>query len=233
LIDNPDHDPWSIRQSAVYQQYDSSKEKMVFVLITPSQSVKTGLEKAVDISVNGSKRLDAFELHRIIIGTLHDNWRMYIRSLERVLVNQVCTLTTISSHMLINGKSDHVILSKVQSETERQSPLADSAVKFLERQRLKVLEDKILNLMTIFESLYSTLSALQRQCRKQCRQVLCVDCRCSGIVEELDEQMRDVEMNLKKAEVLHKRAQGTARLVCSVVPLSNCGTDVSIAFGFT
>lgn len=122
--------------------------------------------------------------------------------------------------MLIIGQSDQVILSKVQSENERQSPLADSAVKFLDRQRLKVLEDKILDLVTIFESLYNTLSVLQQQSRKQCRQTLCVDCRCPAIIEALDEQMGDVEMNLKRAEVLHRRAQGTSRLVCVTMPLS-------------
>lgn len=62
---------------------------MVFILITPSQPVRIGLGKAVDSSVRRNTRLDAFELHQIILATLHDNWRMYIRSLERILVAQV------------------------------------------------------------------------------------------------------------------------------------------------
>ena len=96
---------------------------------------------------------------------------------------------------------------------ERGSSLAESAVKFLDRQRLKLLEDKILDLMTIFEGLYNTLSGLQQQCRSHCTQALCRDCTCFSIISELEEQMHDVQINLKKVDILHKRAQGTSQLV--------------------
>lgn len=76
-----------------------------------------------------------------------------------------------------------------------------------------MIEDKVLDLVIIFESLYNTLSKLQRQCQSHCLDDLCVDCSCAMTIEELEEQMHEVQVNLKKADILHKRAQGTAQLV--------------------
>jgi hypothetical protein len=76
-----------------------------------------------------------------------------------------------------------------------------------------MIEDKVLDLVIIFESLYNTLSKLQRQCRSHCLGIHCVNCICSSTIEELEEQMHEAQVNLKKADVLHKRAQGTAQLV--------------------
>lgn len=79
-----------------------------------------------------------------------------------------------------------------------------------------MIEDKVLDLVIIFESLYNTLSKLQRQCRSHCLGIYCVNCICSSTIEELEEQMHEAQVNLKKADVLHKRAQGTAQLVSLV-----------------
>jgi hypothetical protein len=104
-------------------------------------------------------------------------------------------------------------LARVQNETEKLSPLTDFAVNFIDRQRLKMIEDKVLDLVIIFESLYNTLSKLRRQCEVHCMGDACVGCACWSTIEELEEQMHEAQVNLKKADVLHKRAQGTAQLV--------------------
>lgn len=104
-------------------------------------------------------------------------------------------------------------LTQVKSETEHLSPLRDFPVNFIDRQRLKKIEDKILDLTVLFESLYHTLSELQRQCRSHCVIEVCQNCNCPMIIDEFGEQMHEAQVNLKKVEVLHKRAQGTAHLV--------------------
>jgi hypothetical protein len=76
-----------------------------------------------------------------------------------------------------------------------------------------VIEDKVLDLVIIFESLYNTLLKLQQQCRSHFLGSDCVGCVCSSIADELEEQMHEAQVNLKKANILHKRAQGTAQLV--------------------
>jgi hypothetical protein len=95
--------------------------------------------------------------------------------------------------------------------------LTDFEVNFVDRQRLKMIEDKVLDLVIIFESLYNTLSKLQRQCQSHCLGDRCMDCSCALTSEELEEQMHEVQVNLKKADILHKRAQGTAQLVSYIL----------------
>jgi hypothetical protein len=106
-----------------------------------------------------------------------------------------------------------VTLAEVQSETERLSPLTNFDINFIDRQRLKMTEDKILDLVIIFESLYNTLSKLHIQCRNHCLGDNCKDCNCASTLDELEDQMHDVQLNLKKADILYKRAQSTAKLV--------------------
>jgi hypothetical protein len=85
-----------------------------------------------------------------------------------------------------------------------------------------MIEDKVLDLVIIFESLYNTLSKLQRQCQRHCMGNRCVDCICANTAEEIEEQMHEAQVNLKKADVLHKRAQGTAQLVRDLKRLCSC-----------
>ena len=105
------------------------------------------------------------------------------------------------------------MLAEVRSGAEKISPLTNFPINFVDRQKLKMIEDKILNLVIIFESLYSTLSKLKHQCKSHCLEKHCMDCTCSSTIDEFEEQMHEAQVNLKKADVLHKRAQGTAQLV--------------------
>jgi len=119
-------------------------------------------------------------------------------------------------------KSDTVLLSKIQSTEDNPFPAArDTTLKFLDRQRLAHLEDNILDLITVLESFYSTLSSLKHQCSIHCMQNSCVDCRCDAIIEEFGMQMCDTEILKKKVEVLYKRSQATARLLSDLLEYDN------------
>lgn len=106
-----------------------------------------------------------------------------------------------------------MILAQVQKEDAKLSPLLDFNINFVDRQRLKMMEDKVLDLMIIFESLYNTLSMLQTQCQKHCLDPGCQDCTCQSTIEELEEQKHEAQVNLSKVRILQKRAQATAHLV--------------------
>lgn len=103
----------------------------------------------------------------------------------------------------------------MQNEAQRHPGLTDFAVSFVDRQRLKITEDKILDMVIIFESLCSTLSQLQRQCQARCLCNLC-DCKCSMVIDEFEEQKHEVQLNIKKTAILHKKAQATGQLVRSI-----------------
>jgi hypothetical protein len=217
MQDNPDYDPWSVRQTAVYQQYNSAHDRITFLLIAPSNEARANIEQEVLRFRGVRRRLNPYNLHLTLVATMHDNWRLYIRSLEHRLTKQVggllsCCVPAIKS-LTDPAQSNRVTLAQVQSDTERLSPLTDFAVNFVDRQRLKLTEDKILDLVIIFESLYNTISKLHLQCRNNCKGAECVDCNCATILEDFEDQMQDVQLNLKKVDVLYKRAQSTAKLV--------------------
>lgn len=119
-----------------------------------------------------------------------------------------------TSQLLTNRQqSDRVVLAQVQNEAAKLSPLTDFAVNFIDRQHLKMMEDKVLDLQIIFSSLEHTLTKLKEQCQKHCLGSSCQCCTCSSIIEEFDEQIQEVQVNLRKAKILHKRIEGTAQLV--------------------
>lgn len=223
MDENPDYDAWSIRQTTVYQKYHSDICKTTFVLIAPSDAAKAGLEAEVIASKERGSQPRPFVLHQALISVLKENWRLYIRELEHILKDQVSRAVLISSEVvLITQQSDRVTLAKIQSETERLSPLPELVVDFIDRQRIKRIEEKILNLMVIFDSLHDTLSQLQRQCRRHCLGPVCEDCRCHLAIEDFEEQINETRLNLKKTEVLHKRVQGIAQMVCFEVNRQTC-----------
>lgn len=86
---NPDYDPWSIRQTAVYQQYNSVKDRSMFLLISPADTSRRMLEDTVNANTSRRVRVNPFDLHRILLSTLHRNWRAYIRDLEVILQERV------------------------------------------------------------------------------------------------------------------------------------------------
>lgn len=106
------------------------------------------------------------------------------------------------------------------TETERLSPLTDININFIDRQRLKLLEDRVLDLQVIFDSSTNTVEHVRRQCTIYC-ETYCSSslkrCNCREVGQELDELLAELRMNQKKADVLHKRAQATAQLVSAEI----------------
>ena len=119
-------------------------------------------------------------------------------------------------------------MTPVRSEDIRWTPSTDISIKFIDRQRLKQTEDKILDLKIIFESLYNTLWKLQKQCQIHCVEARCKECTCSRTMEEFEEQMNEAQVNLKKVEVLHEKAQGTAHMVSNCILKWQCKTSLLI-----
>jgi hypothetical protein len=113
-----------------------------------------------------------------------------------------------------------VTLAQVQSAEDPLSPFPDVVLNFLDRQRIKAVEDKILDLEIIFDSLFDTLSKLVRQSRRFCLGQHHEHCTCALIIEDFEEQMNVVRLNIKRTEILHKRVQGIAQIVRSKLPTS-------------
>ncbi|MGI4850434.1 MAG: hypothetical protein ACRYGR_00595, partial [Janthinobacterium lividum] len=113
-------DPWSIRQTTIYHQYDATGETWTF--ISPSKRTELSVDAYLATAPEVESR-NPFELHVTLIKSALSNWRWYIKSLmERTDLH-----------------SARVIAASVGRS--KFSTLIDFDINFEDRQLLKVLED--------------------------------------------------------------------------------------------
>ena len=96
-----------------------------------------------------------------------------------------------------------------------------------ERQKLKDLEDQIIDIMTVLESTKDTIASLSErynQCRRDLGREVDVsdDAGFDPIESALQEKRRDVVFNRKKVETLHIKIKSTIELVSRHVFLYFC-----------
>ena len=77
-----------------------------------------------------------------------------------------------------------------------------------ERQRLKVVEDRIIDLQVVLESTLDTISALQAAYTQL------MGSNYDTITIALKEKYREATGYMMKVEALQRKAQGTSQLVC-------------------
>jgi hypothetical protein len=186
-------EPWSVRQTAIYQKYKDGMETWVF--ISASKQAETKAIEFIDqFGINRPVSTTPFDLHLILLEVALANWRWYIKSLvERT-----------TEH------SSRVIAATVGKG--KLSALIDFEINFEDRQVLKVIEDKALDLLTIFESTSDTITTLLREYEYVHSNTAMKRDR---VVSKLQDNLREVELYAKKVDTLHKRVQGTASLVSS------------------
>ena len=92
----------------------------------------------------------------------------------------------------------------------------DFNINFVDRQKLKLLQDLVIDLQVIFESMMSYIKGI-RMCCERCCNMLCSrnnsDCIWIEVMDELDLHIAEVEFNIKRAKTLRDRAETTAKLV--------------------
>jgi Mg2+ and Co2+ transporter CorA len=168
-------------------------ETWVFISASKQAEIKA-IEFIDQCGVNRSSSTTPFDLHLILLEVALANWRWYIKSLvERT-----------TEH------SSRVIAATVGKA--KLSALIDFEINFEDRQGLKVIEEKVLDLLTIFESTSDTITTLLREYEyMQSNTAMKRD----RVVSKLQDNLREVDLYAKKVDTLHKRVQGTASLVSS------------------
>lgn len=122
--------------------------------------------------------------------------------------------------ILANGRgaeqSNRIVLAKVGTEKENLSPLTDFNINFIDRQTLKLLEDSVIDLQIILSTMLDTITGIRELCKKCCERYCGEGDEKSDydqIIEEFDENVKEVGMHVKRAEALRERANSTAQLV--------------------
>ncbi|KAH8599933.1 hypothetical protein B0O99DRAFT_346235 [Bisporella sp. PMI_857] len=195
-------EPWSVRQSAFYQKYDCGKQ--TWVLISPSIGLEDELKihmKELDGHDGTTHFNNPFELHSIFIPCALAKWRWYIKSLVERATEQ----------------SSRVVAANVGKG--KLSTLIDFDINFEDRQILKVVEDKVLDLLTIFDASSDTVSTiLQEYTLMQANTSVG---KRDVVLSRLTTSLREIELYRKKVKTLLKTVQGTASLLSDLLDYEN------------
>ncbi|KAI9801453.1 MAG: hypothetical protein M1833_002685 [Piccolia ochrophora] len=178
--------PWS-----VYHRHCPSTNENIWILIAPSKSMETKMNSYLE-RLSESFQLVPFEMHLVLIDCAIANWRRYMAELTEE----------------INQQSDMVVLANVGKEKLGTS--IDLNIDFADRQRLKQLDDRVVDILVMHDATLDTVSNLLGQCSD-------LDCGSSAFTQALSEQLRELELNKHKAEALYKKLEATARLLSDLL----------------
>ncbi|QDS74805.1 hypothetical protein FKW77_002238 [Venturia effusa] len=194
-------EPWTVRQTAVYQRLDAKRNQTVWVLIGASTETALLVQKHLERSSCGPED-HPFLLHSFIIENSLGNWRWYILDLTQQ----------------VQDMADTIALSDVAGQDS--SRRVEISVSFSDRQKLKTLEDKILNLRTMLESsmltiasLRSRLSSLEDAGKPEEDKV--------SVLDHLAEASDQTSLYLIKVDVLRKQVKGAATLLSDILTYDN------------
>jgi hypothetical protein len=192
---NGNKDPWSVRQTAIYQKYHRGIQTWVF--ISASRNIEELVDKYIHQVADDGKKgplRNSFELHLALMEASLKNWRWYIKSLvERV-----------------TDHSNRVVAATV-GRAKVATPI-DVEINFDDRQTLKIIEDQVLDLITIFESILDTINTLIEEYKFLSS--VAEEIKPDRVLHKLRDNLREVGLYLGKVKTLHKRVQGTSILVC-------------------
>lgn len=85
-------DPWSVRQTCVYQKFEYDCKRSTWILVQPSERARNRLQEVfksrttedIDRSVH-----NPLDIHLLFISASAENWRWYFNYLEESLIDMV------------------------------------------------------------------------------------------------------------------------------------------------
>ena len=201
----PEGERWAVRQSTVYQKYDPVDDQHVWVLIGLSDESESCIENYLESRqqpgcIPYDRVSQGLATHVTLVENSMVDWRWYLADLSE----------KVRTH------ADKVMLADV-GDIDTTSEMLK--VDFGDSQRLKLLEDAILNLQTVLEGTLGTVSKL--------RNCLCTYAKQSGLRSATDIEIsltdlqEEASLHLAKAKVLLERVKGAASLLSDLLSYEN------------
>lgn len=83
--------PWSVRQLGVYQKFDFSTKRNIYILLQPSDRVIEVIKETLDFNASGGDLKYGFcndwtQLHLLCLGAIREHWREYINFLDAKVI---------------------------------------------------------------------------------------------------------------------------------------------------
>lgn len=85
-------DPWAIRQTAVYQKYDTETNRSTWIFFNPT--LDCAFQERLTALLRNPSQVQAFKsqpllIHNILFGTFFPQWRDYLAHHERKILTIV------------------------------------------------------------------------------------------------------------------------------------------------
>jgi hypothetical protein len=91
--DRMDRDiPWSVRQMAVYQRFETSTKQSSCILIQASAKAE---KRLAEVTGDDALKSHWAALHQCVLGTLSYGWAQYLRFLDIKISEAVCTTSQV------------------------------------------------------------------------------------------------------------------------------------------
>jgi len=203
-----DPNAWSIRQTAVYHQFQVETQsdetdrlcsirdnKSIFLFIAPSKNAEQHIGQLLERS-----QLSPWDLQRLLVADTLKGWSDYMACLNAELDKQ----------------SERIVAADVGPKTENLPALTDIYITFEDRQELKKLQNFIHDIKLILPATLQTLKRIREQCEKNySRNTMTTSEKMSFdmTMEEFDEYIVEAELYVDRAAALENRARSTTKLV--------------------
>jgi Mg2+ and Co2+ transporter CorA len=211
---------WSFRQYAVYQKYDPSCSQVIWVFVgIPKES---GIEQHVMDHIRKypfTNSMHSFALHLTLIEASIVAWRWYLNDMTERVQDQVRKFQVFLTREAYHQQSDRITLADVAKD--KIDGLPEFNIDFRDRQRLKTLEDAILNLEIMLSSTISTISCLMGSLSKPMGQQNGDSWTEETLSNGFSEILNETKLYLTKAQVLEKRIQGASALLSGLLDYEN------------
>lgn len=101
-------DPWSLRQSGVYQQISISSRRSTWIFLQPSNGVRAQLEQALESSLEQGREENesAIYFHIIFLSSMAGNWQEYLEYLHSQITAFVGSSIHSSKHFRVTNDAN-------------------------------------------------------------------------------------------------------------------------------
>lgn len=101
-------DPWSFRQSGVYQQISVSSRRSTWIILQPSDGVRAQLKRVLESSLEQGRKSNesAIYFHVIFLSSMAGNWQEYLEYLHSQVTVFVGFITHFQKHYRVTNDAN-------------------------------------------------------------------------------------------------------------------------------
>ncbi|KAH0613689.1 uncharacterized protein H6S33_005575 [Morchella sextelata] len=215
--DEPPKDPWSIRQTCIYQKFEYEKKSSTWIMVQPSDKATTRLnevfkaraEEYIEDTVH-----NPMDIHLVFLSGAAENWRWYYNYLE----NKLYDMTTGALSSAVGRRGKTVTFGNYNQHL-------DFEVEFKDVQELQRFEEKVQSLLLALETNRDTITTLQKH-NDQLRNcgLGLEEHHFTAVDDSLDTYLTELAIYKRNVEALLQRIRGRSRLLYNILDYRNAET---------